>query len=206
MKISSRISLTAPAVQPVMTMEAVWRIDNGGGIRVSMDVKKDKEFPELPRFGLRLFLDGEMDDVSYYGMGPEESYRDKCRAATHGLYERRATGLHEDYIRPQENGSHTDCDYVVVSDGEAGLAAVSEQTFSFNVSPYTQEELEDKKHNYELKPSDDIILCLDYAQNGIGSNSCGPRLMEKYRFDEKNFTFDMKLVPFWRPDRELLQF
>ncbi len=205
-KISSRISLTAPAVQPVMTMEAVWRIDNGGGIRVSMDVKKDKEFPELPRFGLRLFLDGEMDDVSYYGMGPEESYRDKCRAATHGLYERRATGLHEDYIRPQENGSHTDCDYVVVSDGEAGLAAISEQTFSFNVSPYTQEELEDKKHNYELKPSDDIILCLDYAQNGIGSNSCGPRLMEKYRFDEKNFTFDMKLVPFWRPDRELLQF
>lgn len=51
-------------------------------------------------------------------------------------------------------------------------------------------------HNYELVPCKSSVLCLDYAQNGIGSNSCGPRLNKEYRLDEKEFCFEMKLVPF----------
>lgn len=150
----------------------------------------------LPRFGIRLFLDRELDDISYYGMGPAESYRDKHRAALHGLYHAKVADLHEDYIRPQENGSHMSCDYVIAANGQFGLAAVSGQPFSFNVSEYTQEELESKPHNYELRPSGSTVLCLDYGQNGIGSNSCGPELMGKYRLDEESFTFGIRLVPF----------
>ena len=56
--------------------------------------------------------------------------------------------------------------------------------FSFNASVYTQEELERVSHNYELKESDSTVFCMDYAMNGIGSNSCGPDVMDKYRFDE----------------------
>ncbi len=104
--------------------------------------------------------------------------------------------MHEDYIRPQENGSHTDCDYVAVEDGEYGLAAAAEKTFSFNASAYTQEELGEKKHHYELEPSGSTVLCLDYRINGIGSNSCGPELLEKYRFCEETFTFEITLIPF----------
>lgn len=89
-----------------------------------------------------------------------------------------------------------DCDYVILSGGAYSLAAVSEKPFSFNASIYTQEELEKKTHCYELEPSGSTILCLDYAQNGIGSNSCGPRLREAYRFDEETFTYQIKLVPF----------
>ena len=106
--------------------------------------------------------------------------------------------LHEDYIRPQENGSHADCDYVTVTGGRWGLAAVSEQRFSFNASIYTQEELEKKKHNYELEPSGSTVLCLDYKQNGIGSNSCGPVLGEKYKLNKESFTFRIKMAPFVR--------
>ena len=154
------------------------------------------EFPELPRFGLRLFLDQRLDQVTYYGMGPVESYPDKHRASWHGLFHAGAAALHEDYIRPQENGSHADCDYVLLSDGRFCLAAASEQRFSFNASIYTQEALEKKTHHYELEPSGSVVLCLDYAQNGIGSNSCGPKVLDRYRFDEETFTFCMKLVPF----------
>ena len=104
--------------------------------------------------------------------------------------------MHEDYIRPQENGSHFDCDYVMVAGKRGGLVAVSSTTFSFNASIYTQEELAAKKHNYELVPCGSTVLCLDYAQSGIGSNSCGPELLEKYRLGEGTFQFDMKLIPF----------
>ena len=87
-------------------------------------------------FGFRLFLKQALDEVTYYGMGPAESYEDKHRASSHGLYQAKAAEMHEDYIRPQENGSHTDCDYVAVEDGEYGLAAAAEKTFSFNVRIY----------------------------------------------------------------------
>ena len=136
-----------------------------------------------------------MNQISYFGLGPYESYRDKRRASVHGLYQAPVLKLHEDYLRPQENGSHLNCDYVILSGGSCSLAAVSGKPFSFNASVYTQEELEKKAHNYELKPSGSTILCLDYAQNGIGSNSCGPELLEKYRFDEETFNFTIKLVP-----------
>ena len=64
------------------------------------------------------------------------------------------------------------------------------------ISIYTQEELTEKKHNFELVPAENMILCLDYAQNGIGSNSCGPELLGKYRLDQKNFVFQLTLKPY----------
>ena len=53
-----------------------------------------------------------------------------------------------------------------------------------------------KKHNFELEESGFTVLCLDHAQNGIGSNSCGPEPAEQYRLDQKEFDFTIKLVPY----------
>ena len=103
--------------------------------------------------------------------------------------------MHEDYIMPQENSSHWGTRYVTVTDGAYSFTAAAEQPFSFNVSPYTQEELTTKAHNFELEEADSTILCLDYAQSGIGSNSCGPVLMDQYRLSEEHFTFEVTLVP-----------
>lgn len=194
--ISCVMSVLAPTVQRILDIRAVWTIGQDGGMDVEMDIVKNEEFPELPRFGLRLFLPDWFENVSYYGYGPEESYRDKHRASSHGLYSAKVRELHEDYIRPQENGSHFDCDYVEISGRQSGLVAVSEHRFSFNASVYTQEELEKKAHNFELEESGSTVLCLDHALNGIGSNSCGPKVMDKYRFDDTRFCFQLKLVPF----------
>lgn len=73
---------------------------------------------------------------------------------------------------------------------------VGEKPFSFNASRYTQEELEKTAHNYELEESDSTVLCIDYAMNGIGSNSCGPVVADAYRFCEDTFQFEFELVPF----------
>ena len=194
--ISSTMSVVAATVQRMMDVRTTWVIDNNGGISTSIEVVRNTEFPELPRFGIRLFLNKELDNVSYYGMGPTESYCDKHRAASHGLYCTKVAEIHEDYICPQENGSHFDCDYVELTNGSFGFVVAAEKTFSFNASVYTQEELEYKAHSYQLEASDSTVLCIDYALNGIGSNSCGPKVMDKYCFDEEKFTFAVKLIPY----------
>lgn len=196
-RIYSTVSVAAVAIQKVLDIEAVWKIYRTGEISVKMHVKKDREFPQLPRFGIRLFLRGEYENLKFYGLGPHESYRDKCRSCSHGLYDTTVEEQHEDYICPQENGSHTDCDYLMLEKENQTVTAVSSRPFSFNVSYYSQEELTRKAHNFELEKSGSTIVCLDYAQNGIGSNSCGPELRKEYQFTEETFTFDMKFL-FWK--------
>ena len=194
--VMSHVGVVAPTVQKILDVELVWKVESSGRITASMEVSKDAEFPELPRFGVRVFFNKNLSEASYYGMGPQESYRDKHRAASHGLYRSAVKDLHEDYIMPQENGSHFDCDYVELYNGRYGIAAVSETPFSFQASNYTQEMLAQAKHNYELEESDSTVVCIDYALNGIGSNSCGPEVLAAYRFDEKEFQFGFTLVPY----------
>ena len=194
--LDSVMSVSAASVQHILDMEVGWNIDRYGSINAVIKVWKNKEFPELPRFGVRLFLKKELENITYFGMGPMESYCDKRRAASHGLYRTKIEALHEDYIRPQENGSHYDCDYVELTSGQYGLSAAAGNPFSFNASVYTQEELERAAHNYQLLKSESTVLCLDYAMNGIGSNSCGPKVQEPYRFAEEEFTFTFKLIPY----------
>ena len=225
--ISCTSSLSAPTVQPVLRINAEWIITPEGTIKSKMHVKKNAEFPTLPRFGVRMILREDMRNVNYIGMGPYESYIDKHHASWHGSFSASIDEMHENYIMPQENGSHFDCSLVQVSapgasdesdrnssdknnfvNGSSYQSICNAQTaetiaattahsitvtsavpFSMNASPYTAEELTKAAHNYELPESGKSVLCIDYRQNGIGSNSCGPELDEKYRFDEDEWEF-----------------
>lgn len=195
-KITSHASVVAETVQKILDVTITWKIAAAGKIDADIAVTKDGEFPDLPRFGVRMFLDKKLSDARYFGMGPQESYRDKHQAASHSLYRANVGDLHEDYIRPQENGSHYDCEYVELNNSRYGIVASAEKAFSFNASYYTQEELEKKTHNYELTESDSMVFCVDYALNGIGSNSCGPVVLDQYRFNDVLFRFQFTLVPY----------
>ena len=195
-KITSHASVVAETVQKILDVTITWKIEAAGKIDADIAVTKDDEFPDLPRFGVRMFLDKKLSAVRYFGMGPQESYCDKHQAASHGLYRADVGDLHEDYIRPQENGSHYDCEYVELNNSRYGIVVSAENAFSFNASYYTQEELEKKTHNYELTESDSVVFCVDYALNGIGSNSCGPVVLDQYRFDDVLFRFQFTLIPY----------
>ncbi|MFR2324430.1 MAG: glycoside hydrolase family 2 TIM barrel-domain containing protein [Roseburia intestinalis] len=195
-KITSHASVVAETVQKILDVTITWKIEAAGKIDADIAVTKDDEFPDLPRFGVRMFLDKKLSAARYFGMGPQESYCDKHQAASHGLYRADVGDLHEDYIRPQENGSHYDCEYVELNNSRYGIVASAEKAFSFNASYYTQEELEKKTHNYELTESDSVVFCVDYALNGIGSNSCGPVVLDQYRFDDVLFRFQFTLIPY----------
>ena len=90
---------------------------------------------------------------------------------------------------PQEHGNHIETKLLEMSDG---LVFTSDSGFEFNVSHYSSKALMEAKHIDELKKEDATIIRIDYKNSGIGSNSCGPVLLEKYRLSEKrieDFTF-----------------
>ncbi len=218
------VSAMAPVYrQKFLDFEITWIIKPDGTIQVHLEVERDAvmrgqyglyfNHPEkrldlhgiedrfgideayLPRLGLRLRLPKNMMKVQYYGYGPYESYIDKHQASWLGHFDAHVSAMHEDYIRPQENGSHYNCEYVTVADRTHKLSVYNETPFSFNLSEYTAEELTEKMHNYELEKSGHTILCIDYRQSGIGSGSCGPQLDPKYRLNGTHYSFGFHIKP-----------
>lgn len=187
----SKLAINAIQREHMIDAEAVWTILPDGNLTLRVDAKRNTKMPYLPRFGVRLFLPKSYDQVKYFGYGPYESYIDKHRASYLGLFEQSVSEMFEDYIFPQENSSHFGCRYLRLNDTAAStdLIVTAEQAFSFQVSEYTQEELTKKAHNYELTKAPYTVVCIDYKQSGIGSNSCGPELLPQYRLEEESFHF-----------------
>lgn len=179
------------SVQKCLDVVSEYRIDGQGRVRVSARVTKDPVFPALPRFGMRFLLSRDNDAVTWYGRGPMENYPDKHHASYHGLFRSTAAQMHENYPRPQENGSRGDTSVVTV--GHCTVAA--EKPFSFNVSPYTARDLYLTEHAADLVPCGSTVLTVDYAQAGIGSESCGPSLLPKYQFNPDSFEFTFIIDP-----------
>ena len=195
--IKAKLSVGAIYLQRLLDLNTEWRIDADGRIFASVNICKNPAVPFLPRFGLRFFLSEDMDNVSYYGCGPYENYSDKHHSCWIGRFNTTADEMFEDYIKPQENGSRHGCREITVENSVLGLKVEKlNKTLAFNLSHYTQEELTQKTHNYQLEKSEYTVFCLDYAQSGVGSNSCGPELKEEYRIDEKEFNFSFVLTPY----------
>lgn len=187
--LKTEVNISAAAIRPFIRFRAKWRIRPDGVIKLDIKASPDaappkNRLPFLPRFGIRIFLPKTYRNVEYYGCGPYESYIDKRLASYVGLFNADIADLHEDYVKPQENGSHYGCKYLKLASSDSTVEVYG-KNFSFNASEYTQEELMSKQHNFELEKSGMSVLCLDYRQAGIGSNSCGPSLPEDARLEKK---------------------
>ncbi|MBP5224334.1 MAG: beta-galactosidase [Lachnospiraceae bacterium] len=176
-----RYGLAATGLQKFMEVTARYEIADTGEILIDLKGEKLPVFPFLPRFGLRFFLPAAFEQVEYYGYGPDESYVDKRRASWLDRFRTTVTEQFENYLKPQENGSHYGCEELILTDPSGSSVYVFGNGFSFNVSHYTQEELYTKRHSFELEKTDATVLCVDGAMAGIGSNSCGPELSPQYR-------------------------
>ncbi|HWT73993.1 MAG TPA: glycoside hydrolase family 2 TIM barrel-domain containing protein [Mobilitalea sp.] len=194
-EISIRCSMSMAAIylQRILSFEVVWSIRADGFVSYQFDGEFYEPFPYLPRLGLKLKLPKTFQTVSYYGYGPDESYCDKHQSSYIDKFTTTVSQLHEDYLKPQENGSHYYCSNVKISDQSEELSIYGGQPFSFNASNYTIEELILKKHNHELEEADFVTLCLDYKQSGVGSNSCGPELNPKYRLTDRKISWNLGL-------------
>ncbi len=181
--------------QPFAKLTAKYRIDGNGALDISCSADFSNKVEFLPRFGMRLFVPKKYDSVEYYGYGEHESYTDKHQSAYIDNFHAGIADLHEDYIRPQENGSHCGCTRMSVLGEKRSLVFTNPDGFSFNASEYTQEELAEKRHNFELEKCEYNVICVDFEMSGVGSAACGPALAEKYRIKLPSVKGEICILP-----------
>lgn len=181
-------SLSGISRNPFFRYKVAYCFHNDGSLDVSLsgDVREDCVW--LPRLGFEFRIPKELNAFRYYGRGDTENYRDMRYHARVGFYESTARREYVNYIMPQEHGNHTDVKLLQMKDS---LEFRADAAFECNVSHYSAMQLMKAMHTDELTEEDTIIR-IDYKDAGIGSNSCGPEMIKKYRLEEKhiaNFTF-----------------
>ena len=180
---------------PFATIKTIYTFAPDGTLSVSSKVRTSNKVTMLPRFGFRLFVPKSFDSVEYFGYGPVESYIDKHQASYIGRFISEIKDMFEDYIRPQENSSHYGCRYVKLMGEEYDVVFSNSSLVSFNASEYTEEKLAEARHNFALEKDKNNVLCIDWKMAGVGSNSCGPALSDKYRIPIPEFTADFRMKP-----------
>ena len=188
--IVSKGSIAGVSIQPYVryTQTIVIGVDGTVEFDVKADVAEHSYW--LPRFGYEFTLKDPDAAFKFFGKGPGETYNDLNNYATYGLWSSKASNEYVSYIRPQEHGNHYG---VRMLDFENGMKFVSDTAFECNVSQYASLELFDKKHAAELEKDGVTHVRVDYKNSGLGSNSCGPTLMEEYQLNEKKIHFNFKM-------------
>jgi len=179
-------ALSGVSRTPFFNYQVKYTVNSSGEIKVELDGEIKEKCVWLPRLGFEIKVPYETDSFRYFGKGPYESYCDMNRASMVDWYESNADSEYVPYIMPQEHGNHTK---TKVLEMKNGLSFIAEKEFDMNVSHYTIDALDKATHWDELNKDSFTNIRIDYKNSGIGSNSCGPELGEKYRFAEKDIHF-----------------
>jgi len=168
-------------------------INRSSSEETDLDLNLKTEIKEIPRFGMRFALDSEFEQIEYFGKGDRECYIDYQEHAKMGIWQSTVTAEYEPYIMPQDCGNHINVKWLHVKSAEHILKFHAEKGFEFSALHYTIEQLDEAQHSYELIPSDttEVIIC--YKNRGVGSNSCGPALSEKYCVTDKVIDFEFNV-------------
>lgn len=176
-----------------------------GAIKVTgmMDIVSE-EVPELPRFGMRMQLPVDFNNLSYYGRGPEENYSDRNTATFVGLYEQQVDEQLMPYIRPQEYGYHTDTRWLKLQNEQGlgvhidGFGPVCFSALNVQTEELDSGEQKAQRHPTDINYDDFVTLHVDYGQRGLGGdNSWGAYPHKPYRLENENgyiYSYVIELV------------
>ncbi|MCS7060093.1 MAG: glycoside hydrolase family 2 TIM barrel-domain containing protein [Anaerolineae bacterium] len=153
--------------------------------------------PPLPRVALEMRLPGQFDQLAWFGRGPHESYIDRKESARFGLYAGSVEEQFVPYIFPQENGLKSDVHWATIGNRRGmGVLVIGMPLINLAALHYSAEDLTQARHTHELKRLNETVLTLDYAHNGLGSNSCGPGPLPQYTLRAEPVSFSVRLAPF----------
>jgi beta-galactosidase len=173
-------------------------IQNDGAIRVTSSIDMTgRELPELPRFGMRMQLQPQYSNLSYYGRGPWENYSDRNTASFIGLYTDSVKNQYtKTYIRPQEAGYKTDVRWLSLTNNNGrGLLIEGVQPICFSAINNSTEDLDPgltkkQQHPIDIKPRNNVFLNIDLKQRGVGGdNSWGALPHDPYRLLDKKYSY-----------------
>ncbi len=186
--------ILAPAARtPLFYLDIAIKVC-GGSISVDIHgVRHEKNYvDQIPRFGMLFEFTKDFENLKYAAYGPASTYIDMLAHAQYGVYNTTVTEEFVPMIKPQDCANHYGADFFALANGKNTIT-VRGNGFEFSALHYTPEQLTDAKHNHELCECDSTVAIVCYKNNGIGTNSCGPRLPEMYKFKDREFTFAFEM-------------
>lgn len=160
---------------------------------IDMDVRFSPQTANLRRCGLVCLLDSTLTQVDYYAHGPWENYVDRKDACPVGRYTLDANDTGK-YVKPQSMGNREGLRSMDLKDASGkGIRIQTQGNVSFSALRYTDEDLMNTKHTWELQPRPYVVLHLDAALRGIGNASCGPETMLKYQIPQKPMSYKLRI-------------
>ena len=167
--------------------------DSEDAVKVTVAFPGVENQPDLPALGLSFQLDSRLDQVTYYGMGPDECYCDRCTGALLGVYEYGVEDGFTRYCKPQESGNRMGVRWLTVTgeDGHGVRVESIDQPLEVSVSPWLPEEMMNKWHPDELVGSCRTILDVAMFRKGVGGDdSWGAPVLPQYTYpSDRPYTF-----------------
>ncbi|MBR0046345.1 MAG: discoidin domain-containing protein [Bacteroidaceae bacterium] len=155
----------------------------------------------IPKMGFRLEMPSSMEQLSWFGRGPWDSYRDRKEACFPAIYKSTVSDQREDYIMPQEHGTKQEVRWISLanSDGNGLVFVAPDQMAASAVHFRPEDNYTDKnnrsKHTYDFKTCATSVVSLDAATRGLGNASCGPDVRDKYELKAANTAFRFFIMP-----------
>lgn len=171
-----------------------------GRLNVSYDIQIAESVLEPLRIGLQTQIAGELDNLSYFGRGPQENYSDRNDGIFLGLWNTTPADMMYQYVYPQENGNRTDVRWISCADDKGrGLVFLGTQPLSVSAWNTTQAELQDAMHIGEPAVlTDSFVLNVDLVQTGVGGTDSWSQRARPYdnvRLLDKHYSYDFWLSP-----------
>ena len=197
-----KVEYELPTIAVPYTVDYLIKNDGSIQVRASIDIS-DRNLPELPRFGMRMELQKEFDQLSFYGRGPWENYSDRNTSSFIGIYQDLVKNQNVPYIRPQENGYKTDVRWLRLTNAQGkGIEIERVQPICFSALNNPAEDFDPgftkkQQHPTDVKVRDEVYLNIDLKQRGVGGdNSWGKLPHDPYRLLEKTYSYSytLKLV------------
>ncbi|MDV5169663.1 beta-galactosidase subunit alpha [Photobacterium rosenbergii] len=191
-------SIVAPPVFDFgMRCEYRYQINAEGQLNIELSGERYGDYPHvIPVIGLDLGINGDFDQVKYYGRGPEENYQDSKQANLIDIYQSTVDDMFENYPFPQNNGNRQHVRWAALTNRHgAGLLVKPQQEINFSAWFYTNQNLHQAQHTIELAKSGFITLNLDHKVMGLGSNSWGSEVLDSYRVYMDEFRYGLTLMP-----------
>ena len=190
--------MAPPSIGLLFKTIFTYKICACGSVEVTSTLEPQRaELPPLARFGVLFELANGFDKVQWYGQGDKENYPDMKLSTVLGYYEKDVKDMHEYYIRPQESGNRGDIRYAaVINNNGTGMLIYGEQ-LNFQAHHYTQDQLVDCKHTWDIPQNAFTQVSVDGYITGIGSNSCGPATLDQYIIKaDKPLSYTFNFKPF----------
>ncbi|MEX1118723.1 MAG: glycoside hydrolase family 2 TIM barrel-domain containing protein [Terrimicrobiaceae bacterium] len=168
-----------------------------GRIVISNDVRLgSKDLVDLPRIGVRMDLVPGYEKLTFFGRGPHENYADRKAGSLLSIHEMKVSDTYVDYVMPQEHGHFTDVRWLSLRSTKPAplLHIEGVPTFEFNASHFSPEDLYQAKHTTDLKPRAETIVIIDAHHRGLGTSSCGPDALDRYKITGSRFVFEFTLA------------